>query len=288
MKSIHTMWRNVRRSPYQAFAAIFIMLLTFLVVSFFSFIVYGSSKIISYFEAQPQVMAFFNQDTKQEDIDTLKQELQHNQSISKLHYTSKEEAVSIFKSRNKNDPMLLELVSAGVLPPSLEVSTYHIEDLAPIAKQLKSLPIVQEVVFQPDVVKTLSSGTNIIRRIGIVLITVLSVTSMFIMIIIIGIKISQKREDIDTMRLIGATSWYVRWPFIFEGMFYGFVGAFVGWAISVLVLWIATPSLEFYFRNIPIFPVSPILLVELLGIELLFAIALGAFSSFIAVLRYLK
>ncbi|HSX40840.1 MAG TPA: permease-like cell division protein FtsX [Candidatus Saccharimonadales bacterium] len=288
MKSIHTMWRNVRRSPYQAFAAIFIMLLTFLVVSFFSFIVYGSSKIISYFEAQPQVTAFFKDDAKQDDINALRDNLSQNNKIAKLKYVSKQEALQIYKQQNKNDPLLLDLVTADVLPASLEVSTHKIEDLAPVSQTLKTAPIVQEVIFQKDVVSTLSSWTNALRRIGVVLVVLLSVMSMFIMIIIIGIKISQKREDIDTMRLIGATSWYVRWPFIFEGIFYGIIGAIIGWLLSTVTLWLATPALSSFLRGIPIFPVSPVLLLELLGIELLFAVCLGAFSSFIAVLRYLK
>jgi cell division transport system permease protein len=108
------------------------------------------------------------------------------------------------------------------------------------------------------------------------------------MVTIIGIKISQRKEDIEIMRLIGATSWYIRWPFILEGVFYGIIGAVIGWSISTLSLLYATPFLESFLKGIPVLPVSYIDLLVLLGTELLFAIFLGVISSFLAVFRYLR
>ena len=112
--------------------------------------------------------------------------------------------------------------------------------------------------------------------------------SIFIMVTIIGIKISQKKSDIETMRLIGAGSWYIRWPFILEGIFYGLIGALIGWLISVGALFYVTPYLSSFLKGIPVLPISPIFLLELLAVEAVVAIILGAFSSYLAVLRYLK
>ena len=73
-----------------------------------------------------------------------------------------------------------------------------------------------------------------------------------------------------------------------EGIFYGLVGALVGWLISVAALLYVTPYLSSFLKGIPVFPISPIVLLELLGIQIIVAILLGAFSSYLAVLRYLK
>lgn len=288
MKHIKTTWTNIRRSPYQAFAAILIMMLTFLVISFFTFLIGGSSKIVNYFESKPQVTAFFKNEAKQSDINTLENDLQSTGKIASVKFVSKDEALKIYREQNKDDPLLLDLVTADILPASLEISSLKIEDLSSISDTLKNSPIVQEVVFQKDVVSTLTAWTSALRKIGLTLIVVLSLVSMFIMVTIIGIKISQKKDDIEIMRLIGATNWYIRWPFIFEGMFYGAIGAFLGWLISSLALWYATPFLSSFLRGIPVLPVSPVVLFELLAIELVLAAFLGAFSSFLAVLRYLK
>lgn len=288
MKIFKTTWRNIRRSPYQAFAAVLVMTLTFLFISFFTFLLFGSSKAISYFESRPQVTAFFRNEVKQADIDNLKNELMATNKVASTKFVSKQKALEIYREQNKDDPLLLELVTADILPASLEISTVKIENLSEINKQLLDSPLVSEVIFQKDVVSVLTSWTNALRSIGLGLIIVLSLVSIFIMVIIIGVKISQKKEDIGIMKLIGAGDWYIRWPFVFEGIFYGVVGAILGWIISAGALWYATPFLSSFLKGMPIFPIPLVFFFGLLGAEILVAIILGTLSSFVAVLRYLK
>jgi len=287
-KTFKTTWRNIRRSPYQAFAAVFVMALTFLFISFFTFLLFGSSKAISYFESRPQVTAFFKNEAKQSDIDSLKNQLMATNKVSTIKFVSQQDALKIYREQNKNDPLLLELVTADILPASLEISTTRIQDLSDINNMLKNSPMVSEVVFQKDVVSVLTSWTNALRGIGLGLIIVLSLVSIFIMVTIIGVKISHKKEDIEIMRLIGADRGYVRWPFIFEGISYGVVGAMLGWLISSSALWIATPALSTFLKGMSIFPVSLFFIFGLLGAEIVVAIILGSLCSFLAVLRYLK
>lgn len=288
MKSIKTMFKNVRRSPYQALAAILIMMLTFLTISFFVFLLSGSSRIISFFESKPQVTAFFKNEAKQKEMDSLTQKVQEGGMVASAKFVSKQQALKIYREQNKDDPLLLDLVTADILPASLEISTYKIEDLSGLSKMLKTSPIVSDVIYQKDIISTLVAWTSAVRKIGIALIVVLSIVSLFIMVTIIGIKISQKKEDIEIMKLIGASNWYIRWPFIFEGMFYGVVGAIIGWTIATLSLWYFSPFLYSFLKGIPIFPIPIEFLLIVLGGELIFAILLGFISSFMAVLRYLK
>lgn len=284
----NTAWRHIRRSPYQAFAAVFIMMQTFFVLTFFTFLIVGSSKVISYFESVPQVTAFFKDEAKQSEIDALGQQIKNTQKVSKLEFVSKEDALKIYREQNKDDPLLLDLVTADILPSAFKVSADKIEDLSAISDILSKSPIVDRVVFQKDVVQNLAIWTNAARKIGAVLSIVLALDAVFLMVIIIGIRISQRKEEIEIMRLIGATNWYVRWPFIFEGIFYGLIGSVFGWIIGVLLLWYSIPFLSTFLRGIPVLPVSYEFLLELLGIEIVLALILGFFSSFIAVLRYLK
>ncbi len=285
---LKTTWRHIRRSPYQAFAAVFIMMQTFFVLTLFAFLLFGSSKIIAYFESVPQVTAFFKEEAKQEEIDELGQQLKNTQKTAKIEFVSKQEALKIYREQNKDDPLLLDLVTADILPPAYKVSTNKIQDLSAISEILATSSIVDRVIFQKDVISNLASWTNALRQIGAVLIIILALDAIFLMTIIIGIKISQRKEEIEIMRLIGATSWYVRWPFIFEGIFYGLTGSFFGWIISVSLLWYSVPFLSSFLKGIPILPVPPVLLFELLGVEVLIAVILGFIASFFAVLRYLK
>src|SRR3989338_1339218 len=288
MKTFKTTWRNIRRSPYQALVAIFIMTITFYYVSFFAFNFYASAKAISYFESRPQVTAFFENEVKQADIDNLKNELMATNKVASAKFVSKQDALKIYREQNKDDPLLLELVTADILPASLEISTVKIGNLSEINNMLKDSPLVSEVVFLKDIVFTLTSMTNTLRRTGIELIIVLSLVSISIMITIIGLKISQKKQDIEIMRLIGSGGWYIRWPFIIEGIFYGFMGSLLGWTIAAGRLWFTTTSLPSFLQGIPIFPIPLVFLLGLLCTEIIVAIVLGILSSFVAVLRYLK
>lgn len=288
MKFLKTTGRNLRRSPYQATAAILIMTLTFLVISFFIFLIAGSSQIINYFESKPQVTAFFKDDAKQGDIDSLKGSLMSTDKVSSVKFVSKEDALKIYKEQNKDDPLLLDLVTADVLPSSFEISAVKLEDLNSISDMLRKSSVVSDVIYQKDVVSTLTTWTNAVRKIGVALILLLSLVSVFIMATIIGMKISQKKEDIEIMRLVGASAWYVRLPFIAEGVFYGIIGASFGWLMATGVLLWSTPFLESFLKGIPVLPASWIGLLSLLGLEVLLAVILGIISSFMAVLRYLK
>jgi len=258
MKHFKTAWKNIRRSPYQAFAATFIMTLTFLAFSLFSVIFYGSSRVVDYFESKPQVTAFFKDEAKQSDIDDLKKNLNDSDIVSSVKFVTKDQALEIYRDQNKDDPLLLDLVTADILPASLEISTYVVDDLTLVSDTLQKSVIVEEVVFQKDVVATLTSWTSILRRVGVFIVSLLAVVSIFIMVIITGIKVSQKRKDIETMRLLGAGSWYVRWPFIIEGAFYGFIGAVIGWSIAFGILLYATPQLMQFLKGIPAFPLPPL------------------------------
>ena len=103
MKSWSSSWKYMRRSPYQALAAIFIMTQTFFVISLFTFVIYGSARIISYFESQPQVTAFFKDEATQDEINALGEDLQQSGKVSELKFISKAEALEIYKDQNKNE-----------------------------------------------------------------------------------------------------------------------------------------------------------------------------------------
>ncbi|KKQ75105.1 MAG: hypothetical protein US96_C0017G0011 [Candidatus Woesebacteria bacterium GW2011_GWB1_38_5b] len=288
MKTLRTARRNIRRSPYQAIAAVFIMTLTFLAFSIFAFIIFGSSRIVDYFESKPQVTAFFRDEAAKGDIDKLKSSFEQSEFISEVKFVSKEQALEIYRQQNKDDPLLLDLVTAEILPASLEISTFNIEDLNLVSETLNKSAIVEEVVFQRDVIATLTSWTTAVRAIGIFTVSILATISIFIMVTIIGIKVSQKKQDIETMRLIGAGNWYIRWPFIIEGVFYGVLGAIIGFLLSLGILFWTTPYLSSFLRGIPVLPLSFIFIGILFMLEVILAILLGAFSSYVAVLRYLR
>lgn len=288
MGILDTSWRHIRRSPYQSLSAIIVMTLTFFIASLFALLVLGSTKIINFFESKPQITLFFIDEASQKDIEGLEGRLRDTGKVASLRFISKEEALKIYQEQNKDDPLLLELVTANILPASLEISAINVQELASLAEVVKSTPIVEEVVFQKDIVDTLTSWTNAIRLIGLAFVASLGLVSIFTLIMVIGMKIAKRKDEIEIMRLVGASSWYIRWPFIIEGAIYGIIGATVAWVLSYGILLYITPFLKSFLTGIPLFPVDPLLMLSLLAVEVSLATMLGTLGSFLAVLRYLK
>ena len=285
---LKTTWTHIRRTPYQSLAAVLIMTLTFFVITVFTLLAAGSQAILSYFETRPQVTAFFEDQVTLEQIDLLKAKLAETEKIKEIKYISKEEALAIYREQNKDDPLLLEMVTANILPASLEVSTTSIAYLGEIAEILRQEPGVEEVIFQQDVVEALHKWTTNIRRIGAVLAIAFGSTALLTILVIIGMKVAMRKEEVEIMGLIGASRGFIRVPFIFEGIFYGVLGAFVAWGICYLFLLYATPFLVGFLAGIPILPVPILFMLAILGGEILLGIFIGTLGSFIAVRRYLE
>lgn len=281
--------RNIRRTPYQALAASMVMFLTFLTLSSFLILALGSQQILRFYESKPQAIAFFKDGTTEADITAIQNALSQTGKTTQFKYVSKEEALEIYRERNKSNPTLLELVTANILPASLEISTQTPDDLKPIAEIVKREPVVEEVVFPEDVVASLTQATGLIRIVGSAVVAFLVTFSTLIIIMIIGFKIRIKKEEIETMKLLGASARFIRMPYLLEGIVYASIGALLGWLVSVLVTWYFEPLLQNNLGEVAqsILPLSPILMLGLLMVELFVAVLVGGLGSLAAVRRYL-
>lgn len=288
MKAFEIAKRNIRRTPYQALAASMVMFFTFLILISFLLIALGSEKILQYYESKPIAIAFFKDNTTESDVAAIRNALLQTGKVTNLEYVSKEQALEIYKEKNQHDPTLVELVTANILPASLEVSTISPTDLPPIAEILKKEPVVESVTVPEDVVKNLTRATNVIRWVGGGAVVFSVIFSFLVILMIIGFKIRLKRSEIRIMKLLGASTWFIRAPFIAEGVLYGMAGAFLAWILTYLLLWYTTPFLQNSLGEIKLLPVPPLVMLALLGVALLTAFIIGGLGSYGAVRRYLK
>lgn len=296
MNLIGITWTHIRRSPYQALLAVLTMFLTLLVSCFFFVTSVGSVLVLRYFEGKPQITVFFTDKTGVEEAKALEQTLMTTGKVAGVKYVSKEDALAIYREQNKNDPLLLEMVTADILPSSLEISATEpsfLRELEPIIKQSKG---VDEVVFQKDVLDTLLSWTRAIRIIGATLAGLLALDALLVVMTIIGMKIAFKKTEVEILTLIGASPWYIRFPFIIEGGIYGVVGATAAWGFIVAaILWLRPGLLAFLgivpaiagFLRDPATSAFLIPVAVLLGLLIGVGFLLGGVGSLIAVSRYL-
>jgi len=287
-RSIDYAKKNIRRTPYQAIAASMVMFMTFFALLTFSILALGFQSALQFFESKPQVIAFFKEGTTQRDVSALENALKQEPTVSNVKYVSKEDALAIYHEKNKDDPALLELVTPDILPSSLEISAKNPEDLSSLAQILKKEPAIDDVIVPEDVVQTLASVTRVIRVVGISTVGFLLIFAALVILMVTGFKIRLKRNEIEIMRLIGASPSFIRTPFILEGVFYGVTGALVAWVFSYTLIWYFTPFMQGFIKEIGFLPIDPILMLILLGISLIISIFVGMLGSYGAVRRYLK
>lgn len=288
MTSFSSALINMRRAPYQALAAILLLSVTFFVGYIFSFFALGSEKILQYFETRPQVIAFFNLETDPEVINQLATELSNQSYVTDIKVVSKDEALKMYQEENKDDPLLLELVTSQILPASVEVSASSLNDLKIIKETLETNDDIDEVVLQEDILESLASWTTNLRLVGIISITILGVTSLLLMMIVIGMKVVTKRPAINIMRIIGATKWFIRSPFVIEGTLYGLLSSLVGWSIAVAILFYLTPDIKNFLGPIPLFPIDPAFFAVQVSVGTLIGMVLGALAGSLAVGRVMR
>jgi cell division transport system permease protein len=301
--SIHTKTAlgYIRRSPFQATAAIFVLGLTFFVATLVSVMVYSTSQLITYFETRPQVIAFLKNDAEEADIASLQNRLEADARIREVKYVSKEEALSIYKKATSDNPLLGELVSPSIFPASLEFSVTDLSYAQEVIDDVQKEESVDSVGFTAalggqsdlkDVVGRLRTITSYVRIGGGVFVGVLGLTSFTVLLIIISMRMVARREEVEILKLIGATRGFIRSPIIIEAMFYSIFGAILGWIIAFIAILYLAPSAVTYFGDIPVLPRDTFGIMRIfgiiLGLELVAAFALALSGSLFALSRVRK
>lgn len=280
--------QNITRSPYQALAAIFVVSLSFFLITIFFLLGVASQQVLQFFESKPQVAAFLKDEAKIQEIELVRAKLENTGKTKKIYYVSKDEALKIYRDQNKDNPLLLEMVTAKILPASLEVSTKNLSSLKEVADLLKRESIVEDVIYQEDVIGSLSVWVQTLRKFGLAVGFFLLMIAFITILIIVSMKISQKKDDIEVFKLLGAPSSFIAKPLYLEGIFYGVISAVIAWGLGYLALLYTTPFWLDFLSGIITFPIPILFMLKLLAGLLILGLVIGFFGSFLAVSRFLR
>jgi cell division transport system permease protein len=298
---LKTALNNIRRSPFQALAAVFVLFVTFFVSSVLIIFIYTSHQLLKYYETRPQIIVFLKDDALSTDIDALKTQLEGDPRAKKITYVTKEQALEIYKKATKDNPLLSELVSPSVFPASLEFSVTDLSYAEPVISEIKTKDIVDEIGYTAslggedsltDVVSRLRQIAFYIRLSGGIFIGFLLGTSLVLMVVIISMKMSTRKSEIEILDLIGAVPSFIRAPVLLEALLYTVAGVVAGWFVSLLLVLYLTPSLMNYFKDIPILPTDTLKLLGFFGlilaVEIFTGLMLSLAGSVLAVARARK
>jgi cell division transport system permease protein len=297
MKEIFT---SLRRTPYQTFTAfsvlfftLFLALILFISLSFLN-------GILGYLETRPQVTVYFQTKTPENQIFKVRDELVNSGKVLSIKYISQKEAFKIYQDLNKDNPLLLEMVSADILPPSLEVYAKKPNFLPEIAEYLKKQANIDEVQFQKDIFDRLLTLTGIVRKGSFIFFVYLIIMSIIVLTTTTMFKITLKKDEIELLKLLGATNFYIQKPYLLEGVFLGFVASAFSFLILLLMILYFNPFLSSYLKGVPnltfnlnfyqltVWPLNPLFLSVVFLLAFIFGSTISIISSLIATQKHLK
>ncbi|HYU39894.1 MAG TPA: permease-like cell division protein FtsX [Acidimicrobiia bacterium] len=173
---------------------------------------------------------FMKPDATQQQIDGVRNDLDHDRRVRSAKFLSKEDAYQEFKRIFRDKPDLVTSVDATALPASFRVAPKDVKQTKQLAEKYNTRPGVDESQTADKAIKQLIDITNFLRYLFIAIATILIASSLFLIVNTIRLATFARRREIEVMKLVGASNWFVRIPFMFEGLAQGAVGA--GLAVS--------------------------------------------------------
>jgi cell division transport system permease protein len=289
MSSLQTTWHHLRRSPFQSLAAIIIIWLCFFIATTFFIISDGLATVLHHFETKPEITIFLKDGLDKAAIEDIQKELTNYPNIREIKYISKEKALSLYREQNKDNPLLLEMVTSSILPASFEISVSDPQALSSIADNFApKKDLIDEIIYQKDAIQSLLHWTQSIRQFGLITVATLALVAFIIIFVLISLKVTNRKEEIRISRLLGASKYYVKKPFLLEGMIYGGIGSIFGWLSSFSLAFYFRSSINHYFQPILFIKSDWIYYFQALTFELLFGLILGYLASWFSTRRLIK
>jgi cell division transport system permease protein len=239
-------------------------------------------------ESQVQVTVYIKDGTGKEKIAELGDEIKKLPGVAKVDFVGKDEALRHFAERlGERKELLDSLGSNNPLPDAYEVHMDSPEQVKSAVTRISRLDNVEETMFGQEVIEQLFSLTRILRVGGVVLIIFLALATLFIISNTIRITVFSRRKEVNIMKYVGATDWFIRWPFLLEGMLLGLAGSLLA---VILLVWSYGMIIDQIHASLPFLPLVPRTpLLYYASVFLVIAgMGIGALGSSISLRKFLQ
>jgi len=249
---------------------------------------YGVDNATARWQEGIEFEVFLETDATPQQSERIATELNDNPSVERIEFVSQDEQYDLFKVLFADRPEYVEHVSARDLPPSYRVEPKEIDAdaIRRLGDRFESQPGVREVAFAEETVRDLLRVSSVTQSVIFGVAAVLSLAAALLIFNTIRMAIFARRREIEVMKLVGATNWFIRIPFMLEGLVQGLVGAGVAFA----TVYFLRGAAEEGVRRIDLFKGFVVLgsQVATTGIfTLLLGAAIGAVGAGVAVTRFL-
>ncbi len=292
---IRSGWLNFSRNKGLSLATIFIMVMTIsLVTSLFLFRDI-TQFLISSLQEKVDISVYFKEATQEEDILRFREEINKIPEVKNVEYVSRETALERFTQRYKDNQVIMESLAevGNPLLASLNIKAWEASQYMTVTNFLETSSyknLIDKVDYyqRKPVIERIFSITSTINKTGIGFSLILAIVAILVAFNTIRLAIYNSKEEISVMRLVGASNWFIRGPFLVQGAISGFAAAIITLLIFTGALFFLSPKLEILFPGLNIFNSFTGNLGMLFLIQIFTGVGLGVVSSIIAIRKYLK
>jgi cell division transport system permease protein len=286
--------RALRRNAVPSFAAVATVLVTVLVLGVFIPVVQATTGAANEVRNRVLLDVFLKSDAKPADIQRVRALIDDKTPhVKKVEFVSKAEA---YRDARKSNPEAYSLLGANPLPDTFRVTPDKADNIGKVRDSLAPLtptggrtvidPSIDEVRNKKDETKKILSATRVVKLTMAVLATLLIVASILLVSNTIRLSLFSRRREVEVMKLVGATDWFIRWPFVIEGVFLGAVGGLMAIGLLAFGKVVLVDPLE---RDFALLAAPSTINFPLLGVLLMLAAVLvSAAGSGLSLRRYLR
>ena len=271
-------------------ASTFTVGLMLLLFAFFLATDRGLQAAVGVLESKVELALFLEDDARVSDVLALRARIEADPAVSRVDYITKEQAMArlLDIAARRPDIQIID-TSSNPLQNSLEIKLAHAQDAPRVAAALRQEVgngVVSDIVDNPQVVDKLLTVTRVLSIGGLAVLAMMLIVALFVIVNTIRIAVHARRDEIEIMKLVGATDWFVRWPFILEGMLVGALGAMAALTVVVLAAGPVTNALVGFLEIVPL-SFGSAFLWQLVGSVFALALAVGGGGAMLSVRAHL-
>lgn len=280
--------RSLKNNSLLNFAAVGTTAISLFVLGVGLLLMINTNQIANTVESNIEIMVFLKEDVSEKEALAMEPLFNRISGVKEVDFISREEAlISLEKQMGEETNLRDSLGDQNPLPDAYKIKTRDPHEVETVAAEISRLPGVEKVRYGQEVVKKLLQLTNWARIISLIVIVLLGASAIFLIATTTRLTLFARRREVNVMKYVGATDWFVRWPFLLEGIILGGVGALLAVGVLYLSYGTLTAKLQETVSFLPLVSDSSYMLWVFGGL-LAAGIVLGAVGSAISVRKYLR
>lgn len=280
---LREVFTNIRRSPLMSIASVTTVLVLTLILGLFTAVMANLEKLADSLLDEVQVVAYLTDDANKVAVG---QQFERIPEVTEAHFVSKETALHklVERMQGKID---VEDLTRNPLPDSFELAVQDANDLEKVASRARRVAGVESVKYGEEVARRMLNFNALCRSVGVVILGLLFLSTVLIVSNTIRLTVFARRKEIEIMQMVGAAEWFIRWPFILEGVLQGLMGSVVAAALVGTSYAMVVPKLAKTVVFLPVIPAEQ-LLPQLIPSLVILGAFVGALGSLVSVNKFLK